>query len=557
VALHALHQVRVVHQVEVSPGQFLLQKVGEQLAADVQAPRAAREQREAQQRGDPRAGVASVHHDAARRGRKRAVGHARAPIHGGQRGARELGHLRELEALEEQFVCARRQRAGRQGTFGHHERSSATAGAQLRQGMFPDLCFRVRVYQQAALQRALVFELRVVREPLGLGLLSHELLEIAANSGHLVRHARGRGLGREPDAQLKPAIVRHDALRHGGLPRQQRRQRQQAAQVACCLSPRKEETAHTLVFPLCAAPMTTQQAGKLAKTMDSIVAIQNGPAKVHVALFGATVTHYSVDASDKNVLFVSSKAILDGSKPIRGGIPLVFPMFGAGDGTLPSHGFARVSVWTVKAETPSSVVLALRSEDISTPWPHKFALEYTVALSESGALRTGLRIKNTHDAGAFAFQALLHTYFSVPDATKLVVSGLQGCQYIDQVLAGRECQLAGEEEEGEGRVTISKETDWIVKHVPGDVELLLHRPAAASARAAGFTIKRRFTIAGQLEPSDVVVWNPWIEKSKKMADFGDDEYQRMICVEPGKVSSFASLGAGEEAVLEQELLPRL
>ena len=28
-----------------------------------------------------------------------------------------------------------------------------------------------------------------------------------------------------------------------------------------------------------------------------------------------------------------------------------------------------------------------------------------------------------------------------------------------------------------------------------------------------------------------VVWNPWTAKSARMSDFGDDEYQRMLCVE--------------------------
>ena len=28
-----------------------------------------------------------------------------------------------------------------------------------------------------------------------------------------------------------------------------------------------------------------------------------------------------------------------------------------------------------------------------------------------------------------------------------------------------------------------------------------------------------------------VVWNPWIAKARQLADFGDDEYTGMICVE--------------------------
>jgi len=34
-----------------------------------------------------------------------------------------------------------------------------------------------------------------------------------------------------------------------------------------------------------------------------------------------------------------------------------------------------------------------------------------------------------------------------------------------------------------------------------------------------------------------VVWNPWIAKSQQMPDFGNEEYERMICVESGNVSS--------------------
>ena len=47
---------------------------------------------------------------------------------------------------------------------------------------------------------------------------------------------------------------------------------------------------------------------------------------------------------------MSGKAAMDGSKPVRGGVPVVFPCFGAPShpdhAKLPQHGFARSEVWS-------------------------------------------------------------------------------------------------------------------------------------------------------------------------------------------------------------------
>lgn len=45
---------------------------------------------------------------------------------------------------------------------------------------------------------------------------------------------------------------------------------------------------------------------------------------VTVYLYGATVTSWKANGQEQ--LFMSEKAHLDGSKPIRGGIPVVFPV---------------------------------------------------------------------------------------------------------------------------------------------------------------------------------------------------------------------------------------
>ena len=37
--------------------------------------------------------------------------------------------------------------------------------------------------------------------------------------------------------------------------------------------------------------------------------------------------------------------------------------------------------------------------------------------------------------------------------------------------------------------------------------------------------------------NSTVVWNPWIDKSIRMPDFGDEEYLQMVCVESGNVGT--------------------
>ena len=43
-----------------------------------------------------------------------------------------------------------------------------------------------------------------------------------------------------------------------------------------------------------------------------------------------------------------------------------------------------------------------------------------------------------------------------------------------------------------------------------------------------------------------VVWNPWEQKAKEMADFDDDGWRHMVCVEAGRVSSPVVLPAGDK-----------
>lgn len=51
--------------------------------------------------------------------------------------------------------------------------------------------------------------------------------------------------------------------------------------------------------------------------------------------------------------------------------------------------------------------------------------------------------------------------------------------------------------------------------------------------------------------ASTVVWNPWIAKAQQMPDFGNEEYQQMVCVESGNVSkNKIVLPPGKSAVLK-------
>jgi glucose-6-phosphate 1-epimerase len=151
---------------------------------------------------------------------------------------------------------------------------------------------------------------------------------------------------------------------------------------------------------------------------------------VTVYLYGATVTSWKT-ANGAEKLFLSSAAALDGSKPIRGGIPLVFPVFGPppkdhATGQLPQHGFARNNFWEFlgKSSTEStgkkaddSVKLdfglssGMLDEATRKKWPQEFGLVYSVTLGK-GSLKCALHVQNK-GVEAFEFQCLFHTYLAV------------------------------------------------------------------------------------------------------------------------------------------------
>jgi len=165
--------------------------------------------------------------------------------------------------------------------------------------------------------------------------------------------------------------------------------------------------------------------------------------------------------------------------------------------------------------------------DTLAAWAHSFELTYTIKFS-SDTLTTSLDIHNT-GVTAYAFQALLHTYFKIEEITECVFDGFLNVDHIDQLQNGEVIPGSDKVE-----VRIVDEVDRIYKDFPPG-----HCPLTIGSKK-GRIVSLEISLMedGHRVPHDVVLWNPWVDKSKRMVDFGDDEYHNMVCVEPGCVSSF-------------------
>ena len=258
-------------------------------------------------------------------------------------------------------------------------------------------------------------------------------------------------------------------------------------------------------------------------------------SNAEIYLHGAHVTHFK-KKDEPPLLFLSQCSRFAEDHPIRGGIPVIFPWFGPREG-LSLHGFVRLKPWDLKEFVPApdgSVSVRFRLPDCPEASGFlPFTADYVVTVDQSLALQ--LIITNNSKDQAFVFENCLHTYFEVGDVTAIAISGLKGVSYLDKVASFLEKTETGD------AIRIASEVDRIYQNSAGPVEILDPR------------LGRKIIVEKQGSAS-TVLWNPWIAKSRHMPDFGDEEYERMICVESGNVASKSiSLPPGATSTLTVKL----
>lgn len=260
-------------------------------------------------------------------------------------------------------------------------------------------------------------------------------------------------------------------------------------------------------------------------------AVISTPAvEADVYLQGAHVTHWT-PSGQRPVLFVSPKSLFAPGKAIRGGVPIIFPWFGArSDGKPgPAHGFARSMEWAIEAtrlrnDGRVEITLALAPNDAIRGLGYAaFHLRFRVAVGSELEMELETRNDATEP---FTYEEALHTYFAIADIHQATVSGLEGTTYIDKTDGFKRKKLGNEP------VRIAKETDQV--HLSSQATCVLHDP-----------VWNRSIIVEKSGSDSTVVWNPWIDKTKGMSDMAPGDWKEMICVETANAADNAiHLAAG-------------
>ena len=148
---------------------------------------------------------------------------------------------------------------------------------------------------------------------------------------------------------------------------------------------------------------------------------------------GGQVLGWTPAGTDRDRLWVSSKASCGHGAALRGGVPVIFPRFSStelpGGAGVPRHGLARDRSWELTAgrtATGAAQLTARLRDDAATAvlWPYRFTLTLTT-VADGTRLAMTATVRNDGDQ-PLTFMLALHTYLAVGDAATATVHGLAG-----------------------------------------------------------------------------------------------------------------------------------
>jgi glucose-6-phosphate 1-epimerase len=263
-------------------------------------------------------------------------------------------------------------------------------------------------------------------------------------------------------------------------------------------------------------------------------------------LQGAHLTHWQ-PTGHQPVLFLSERSFFTPGKAIRGGIPIIWPWFGArtpGARTAtpetprtvspqpasPAHGFARTADWTLAfaALAADDLILTLTlspSETSRALGFDNFQLAYQLTLGAE--LRLQLTVANLADT-PLHFEEAFHSYFSVGDALQISLIGLSDTEYLDKT------DNFARKRQSSPPLTITCDIDR--PYLNTLTPIVLVDPV----------YHRRITV-DKANSKSTVVWNPWSDLSATLPDMTPTNWQAMTCIETANVADNAITLAPRQA----------
>lgn len=260
-----------------------------------------------------------------------------------------------------------------------------------------------------------------------------------------------------------------------------------------------------------------------------LIEVENAFAKAVVTTHGACVLSFT-PKGQQDLLWVSDQSVYDGSKPVRGGIPVCWPWFGqAVRNGYPAHGFVRNQKWQVEkvsqlsgGQTRISLIVSA-NEASKQYWPDDFKLQLCIEVGSQ--LTLSLTTFNESNDPVTITEAF-HTYFNIGNPQTLVISGLDGSTHSDKL-----------------------DDNALPENQEGDVKLLPPRDSVYLQQQGDIVIhdtenSRRIRIKSR-NACSAVVWNPGPEIVKGFADIDDAAWKEFACVESGNViDDFVTIPAG-------------
>jgi len=246
-----------------------------------------------------------------------------------------------------------------------------------------------------------------------------------------------------------------------------------------------------------------------------VIDIKNKFATAVISLQGAHVLSWTPEGHE-DVIWLSEDASFAPGKPVRGGIPICWPWFGAheSDSDLPAHGFARTTMWEIICTEALEdgrtriTFTATPQPDNEHMWPAETTVQYLVTI---GTKLEAELVTHNNGSDPITVGQALHTYFAVGDIDTVLLHGLEDNSYLDK--------LEGfSEKHQRGPISIAGEVDRI------------YIDTVRECAIDDSSLKRNIIINKRGSHS-TVVWNPWQETAARIGDLGVEGYRKMLCVE--------------------------